>query len=410
MSIVSSEAQNEPLCSSCGLCMTGTWPVEETRQGCVFATGWLGRKEQALHGRERDTSDIDEMSFGIARERMVGSLKNRYPGAAWTGVVTGIARKALEQGLVEAVVTLHRGDTFHFEPAPVLAQTTDDVLAGSGNKPVLSPTLRVLGEAHQAGIKKLLVIGAGCHVHNLREFKKRSPYLKDMVVYTVGIPCVSNVTQQNLRSSMKLLTKSPGTVRHYEFMQDYTVHLRHQNGHTEKLPYFSIPREYTGINFVAPSCMCCFDYMNGLADITVGYLAAPLNLKKLYQWILVRTEKGEQLRTLIAPDLETVPEHTRGDCSMTVKRVVKGIIEQLHPDNHEPLKTGRPMPIWAGRIMAAILTKVGPSGLESAHYSIDMHMLRNYNYVKFYHPDLLDTLVPKSVYPVVERYGFTPYE
>jgi len=243
------------LCSSCGLCMTDNWTPEEGSQSCVFKTGWLGQKEIDLFGRERSLTDLDEASFGIVRERLVGCIKEPVPGAAWTGVITSIAKKAFESGLVEAVMTLHRGESYHFSPDPVLACSTDEILAGSGNKPVLSPVLRSLGEAYEKGIKKLLVIGAGCHVHALRDFMKRFSYLKDMDIFIVGIPCVSNVIQKKLREIMMLFTKSPDTVRHYEFMQDYTIHLKHEGGRIERLPYFSIPREFTGINFVAPSCM-----------------------------------------------------------------------------------------------------------------------------------------------------------
>ena len=45
--------------------------------------------------------------------------------------------------------------------------------------------------------------------------------------------------------------------------------------------------------------------MNGLADITVGYIGAPLDIEKMYQWVLVRTGKGEALRQLIADELDT---------------------------------------------------------------------------------------------------------
>jgi len=131
-------------------------------------------------------------------------------------------------------------------------------------------------------------------------------------------------------------------------------------------------------------------------------------MKKLYQWILVRTEKGEVLRDLILPDLEIGVESTRGDSSMSVKKSAEKIIEQLRSDNKMPLKTGSKIPIWAGKIIAAILTRVGPSGLSYAHYGVDMHVIRDYYYVKFYHPEKIDFLVPRSVYSVLEKYGFQP--
>ena len=84
----------EKLCSSCGLCMIKEWPAKENIQSCVFKNGWLGPQESALFGRERSLDDTDEMSFGICKERFVGCMKKPVPGAAWTGVITSIAKRA----------------------------------------------------------------------------------------------------------------------------------------------------------------------------------------------------------------------------------------------------------------------------------------------------------------------------
>jgi len=55
--------------------------------------------------------------------------------------------------MVDAVVTLHRSKEDYFFPEPVLAQSTEDILASGGNKPVLASTLVSLEKAHQRGIK-----------------------------------------------------------------------------------------------------------------------------------------------------------------------------------------------------------------------------------------------------------------
>jgi coenzyme F420 hydrogenase subunit beta len=176
-----------------------------------------------------------------------------------------------------------------------------------GSKPVLAQTLTSLEKACQQGIKQLLVIGASCHVQNLREFQRRSHYLRDMDLFVVGIPCTDNVHPNHFRSIFSKISRSHETVRHYEFMQDFTVHLRHVDGTLERVPFFSLPQDINSAELVTSCCRSCFDYMNGLADITVGYIGAPLDIEKMYQWVLVRTEKGEELRQLIADELETYP-------------------------------------------------------------------------------------------------------
>ena len=161
------------LCSLCGLCMASAWPAEESIAGCVFTTGWLGKQEANLFGQERSRNDYDEMLFGISRERFVSRITTPLPNVQFSGIITSIAKKAFEAGLVDAVITAHRSTEDYMLPGPVLARSTETILAGAGSKPVLAPSLISLDKAYTEGIKRLLVIGTSCQVQNLREFKRR---------------------------------------------------------------------------------------------------------------------------------------------------------------------------------------------------------------------------------------------
>ena len=83
------------------------------------------------------------------------------------------------------------------------------------------------------------------------------------------------------RATAALVTVMPSrcdalpAVLHYEFMQNYNVFIKHTDGHTEKVPYFSLPAKKLS-NVIAPSYYSCFDYTNALADLTVGYMGAVL--------------------------------------------------------------------------------------------------------------------------------------
>lgn len=399
------EARKETLCSACGLCHIRTWPAKESFQSCVFELGWLGDAERDLHGRERNPDNPDELTFGITQERFVAALKPALDGAQWSGIITRIAQKAFETNLVEAVATLHRSKVDYFLPEPVLAQSTDEILAAKGNKPVISPVLKSLEVAYQKGIKRLLVIGASCHIHVLRDFQKRFPYLADVEIFALGIPCVDNIKPKKLRWILSRMSKSHETVRHYEFMQDFTVHLKHENGEIEKVPYFSLPRELSRSDVFAPSCMSCFDYLNSLADITVGYVGAPLVGEEKRQWVLVRTDKGKTLLNLVRDELQRFPETREGDCTNAVKQSATMMIERMKQE-HLPTKTGRRIPIWFGKMMAKVMSKIGFKGIEFARYSVDFHLIRNYYFVKLRYPEKLKTLVPKHVYTVLAKYGF----
>jgi coenzyme F420-reducing hydrogenase beta subunit len=393
------------ICSECGLCENHrAWPAKESIESCVFKLGWLGEQEEAVFGRERYLTDADEVRFGISKRRMIAELKNPIEDAQWSGIITRIALRAFESKLVEGVITLHRSKADYFFPEPVLAQSAESILAGRGNKTVLSPSLQALQYAYNKGVRKLLVIGASCHVHVLRDFKRRFPYLADMELYIVGIPCTDNVKPRKLRWILERISDSHQTVRHYEFMADFIVHLKHEGGRLEKIPYFSLPQELAQNDIFAESCMSCFDYLNSLADVTIGYIGAKFREGDLKQWVIIRTEKGEELFKLIEHELNIFPEESSGDRTQGVLKSAKEAITRTELGDRAVVKKGRKVPVWVGHLMAKVFSRIGPRGLEFARYSVDFHLIRNYYFVRKNYPHLKEKLVPKNVYQVLKDY------
>ena len=54
-------------------------------------------------------------------------------------------------------------------------------------------------------------------------------------------------------------------------MQDYRVHIKHQDGSYEKIPYFCLPANDLN-DVIAHSYYSSFDYTNAAADLVVGYV------------------------------------------------------------------------------------------------------------------------------------------
>ncbi|BBG92616.1 hypothetical protein Prudu_000399 [Prunus dulcis] len=54
-------------------------------------------------------------------------------------------------------------------------------------------------------------------------------------LYVLGTNCVDNGTREGLDKFLKAASSEPETVFHYEFMQNYTVHLKHLDGHIEEI-------------------------------------------------------------------------------------------------------------------------------------------------------------------------------
>jgi 3,8-divinyl protochlorophyllide a 8-vinyl-reductase (ferredoxin) len=398
------KSQKKGLCSSCGLCSIQEWPVEESITSCVFKNGWLGKREIKLFGRERSLDDPVEMRFGITLDRFTAQLKKPIPGSQWSGMITRMATRAFEEKLVEGVVSLQRTPDHHFFSQPVLAQSLDEIHSTRGNKPVLSPVLYSLQTACRQGMKKILVIGAACHLHTLRDFQERFDYLKEMEIITIGIPCVDNIARSKWPWILKRMSQSPDTARHIEFMQDFRIHIRHDDGRIEKIPYFSLPEELANPGIFPPACMSCFDYLNSLADITIGYLGAKLLPDQNRQWVLVRTETGKKLLTLIETELDRFEEFGNWECRSFVQSSSKRIIESMKEIDKE-YSTRRKIPVLAGHILAGVFGMIGPKGKGFAHYSVDFHLIRHYYYIKFRYPEHLEKLVPRHVRVILEEYG-----
>jgi len=370
------------LCSECGLC--DTYYIHYVKEACAFLNEQIAELEAQAHGQSRDLDREDDLYFGVHQEMMAARKKDPIAGAQWTGIVSAIACEMLTQGKVEGVVCVQNTPEDRFQPMPIIARTPEEVLAARVNKPTLSPNLSILEEVEQSGFKRLLVIGVGCQIQALRAVQDKIGLEK---LYVLGTPCVDNVTREGLQKFLETTSQSPETVVHYEFMQDFRVHFKHEDGSIEKVPFFGLNTKELKDVF-APSCMSCFDYVNSLADLVVGYMGAPFG----YQWIVVRNDTGKEMLDLVQDQLETQAVSSKGNR--------KAAVQQSIPAYDQ----GVTLPMWAAKLMGVVIEKVGPKGLEYARFSIDSHFTRNYLYVKRNYPDHLEDHVPEYAKRIVEQY------
>ncbi|MGC9528736.1 MAG: Coenzyme F420 hydrogenase/dehydrogenase, beta subunit C-terminal domain [Limnospira sp.] len=370
------------LCSECGLC--DTYYIHYVKEACAFLNEQIAELEDKAHGRSRDLDSQDDLYFGVHQDMMAARKKQPIPGAQWTGIVSTIACEMLTQGIVEGVVCVQNTEEDRFGPKPVIARTPEEVLAARVNKPTLSPNLSVLEEVERSGMKRLLVIGVGCQIQALRAVEEQMGLEK---LYVLGTPCVDNVTREGLQKFLETTSRSPETVVHYEFMQDFRVHFKHEDGSTETVPFFGLKTNKLKDIF-APSCLSCFDYVNSLADLVVGYMGAPFG----WQWIVVRNDRGREMLDLVKDQLDTQPVSAKGDRHQAVQQSIPAYDK------------GVTLPMWAAKMMGVVIERVGPKGLEYARFSIDSHFTRNYLYVKRNYPEKLEAHVPEFAKRIVEQY------
>lgn len=378
----SSRRPAKELCSECGLC--DTYYIHYVKEACAFINQQIAPLEQQSHGRSRNLDEQDDLYFGVRQSMMAARKTEPIEGAQWTGIVSSIAIEMLNRGLVEGVVCVQNTPDDRFQPMPIIARTPAEILAARVNKPTLSPNLSVLEQIEQSGLKRLLVIGVGCQVQALRSVEKQLGLEK---LYVLGTPCVDNVTRAGLQKFLDTTSRSPETVVYYEFMQDFKVHFKHEDGSTETVPFFGLKTNQLKDVF-APSCMSCFDYVNSLADLVVGYMGAPFG----WQWIVVRNDTGQEMLDLVQDQLETQPTMSHGDRHQAVQQSIPAYDKAVT------------LPMWAAKLMGVVIEKIGPKGLEYARFSIDSHFARNYLYVKRNYPDKLEEHVPDYAKRIVGQY------
>jgi coenzyme F420-reducing hydrogenase beta subunit len=208
----------------------------------------------------------------------------------------------MEAGAVDAVALVAADPNDSLQPLPILARTSEDLLRGRGVKPSLAPSLAVLDDVKaDPTIKRLLFCGVGCSVQALRAVQAD---LGLDELYVLGTHCVDNSpsidatkTFLNAAGVDTQAAEAAGDGLAYEFMADFKVHVKRsasppfsssasfsanakvsdeqQSDTYEKIPYFCLPGAVAEVA-IAPSCLTCFDYTNGLADLVVGYMGAPL--------------------------------------------------------------------------------------------------------------------------------------
>ncbi|KAL6313022.1 hypothetical protein AAG906_037860 [Vitis piasezkii] len=362
-------------CSRCGLC--DTYYIAHVKNACAFLGDGMSKIESlepVVHGRGRKAYSLDETYLGVYEQLLYARKTEPVEGAQWTGIVTTIAIEMLKAGMVEAVICVQSDPEDRLSPRPVLARTPDEVLAAKGVKPTLSPNLNTLALVEAAGVKRLLFCGVGCQVQALRSVEQ---HLNLDKLYVLGTNCVDNGTREGLDKFLNAASSEPETVLHYEFMQDYKVHLKHLDGHIEEVPYFCLPANEL-VDVIAPSCYSCFDYTNALADLVVGYMGVPkypgVSMTQHPQYVTVRNERGREMLSLVENLLEIIPTTSSGDRRPFVMETVKA-------DDNAKLGSFSACPKFIGNLIAFILNLIGPKGLEFARYSLDYHTIRNYLYV-----------------------------
>jgi coenzyme F420 hydrogenase subunit beta len=252
----------------------------------------------------------------------------------------------------------------------------------------------LLEPARAAGHKRLAVIGIPCQVFALRALEAELGFER---LYVIGTPCSDNTTTENFHQFLALLADDPAKVTYLEFMPDYHVELRFDDGAQRRIPFLQLPLSKLPPDFFPLTCQTCVDYTNALADITVGYMAGQGE-----QWLIIRNERGEELAGLLEDDLVA----TRLTSSGKRRGAVAGFME-----NTKRAAGGLPlrrMPGFMRPLMGWLMPRVGPKGLEFARARVEMKAIETILHLRRAAPAKMKNMVPPHVWTLAAGYGLTP--
>ena len=380
------------LCTDCGLSRTDR--ADDCGRACQFLQPDYPAMERAVHGRARDAARGDEAFFGPYRAMHAARLRAPAAGAQWTGITTRLAQALLEAGKVDAVLTVGPDPDDRWRPRPILVTDPTAMAEARGMRMGYAPLLALLETAAAAGHRRLALIGIPCQVHALRRIEADLGLER---LYVIGTPCSDNTTTENFHAFLARLSDRPETISYLEFRADYHVELRFDDGSVQEIPFLKLPLSDLPADFFPLTCRTCVDYTNVLADVTVGYMGGDGA-----QWLILRNARGAEMLDAIAGEVALADPISKGKR----KGSVAGFIENTR------LAAGglpvRRMPDFMRGIMAWLMPRIGPRGLEFARARVEMKAAETVLHLRRAAPRRMKTMVPDHVWSLVAPYDIAP--
>ncbi len=384
-------APHRDLCTDCGISRSSH--AASCGKACQFIHPRYDALETQVHGRTRDLAS-DEAFFGPFRAMHRARMRTPVDGAQWTGITTRIAERMLETGMVDAVLATASAPDDRWAPRPAIITRAEDMASCRGMKMGYSPVLALLDECAARGYTRLAVVGVACQVHALRALEAE---LGLDSLHVLGTPCSDNTTTERFHQFLGLLTDRPERVTYLEFLADFRVELRFDDGTERFIPFMQLPISKLPRDFFPLTCRACFDYTNSLSDLTVGYMGGEGE-----QWLLVRTARGQAMLELIRDEVVLGAVGSRGD-----RRGPVGTFVRLLERSAGGLPV-RGAPQWMRPLIGWMQRRFGPKGLEFARTRVEMKMAEGVLNLRAERPRRMKRMVPDFAWALVAPYGLAP--
>ncbi|MGZ2256824.1 Coenzyme F420 hydrogenase/dehydrogenase, beta subunit C-terminal domain [Roseobacter sp. A03A-229] len=375
------------LCTDCGVSRMSN--AKACGYACQFIAPDYPGLEARVHGRARGAGD--EQFFGPFQAMYRAEMVAPREGAQWTGITTSLGARLLEQGQVQAVLTMVPDAEDRWRPRPALITQAADMVQARGMRMGYAPLLALLEDAQAQGFTRLAVIGIPCQIYALRCLEAELGFER---LYVIGTPCSDNTTTENFHHFLSLLEDDPHAIDYLEFRADFRVELRYTDGRQRLIPFLSLPISDLPRDFFPLTCRTCVDYTNVLADITVGYMGG-----EGQQWLLVRNDRGAEMLDSLGDAVRLSAPGSAGKRASAVKGFIA---------NTERAAGGLPlrrMPDWLRPLVSWLQPRIGPRGLEFARARVEMKAAETILHLRREAPAKMKNMVPAHVWMIAARYG-----
>ena len=219
-----------------------------------------------------------------------GDLKGQDGGA-----VTAFLKHLIEINKIDGAIVV--GDE-HWKPVSLIVQDAEDLQKTTKSKYSIS-TLEALKTAGEMGIEKVAVVALPCQINGLRKLqyfpylakheeelgKTGKPPKLPKIEYLIGLFCTEKFDYGNLKQILRDNKIKIEEIQKFDVKKGKLI--VHVNEEEKKIDLKQIK--------LCSGCNMCRDFDAELADVSIGSVGSP----KGYSTIIIRTEKGEEIKQIL---------------------------------------------------------------------------------------------------------------
>jgi coenzyme F420 hydrogenase subunit beta len=203
------------------------------------------------------------------------------------GIVSALFCYALDEKIIDGAVVAGPGEDF-WKPQPMVAMSSDEILAAAGTKYTFSPNVWMLKEAvRQYGLEKVGTVAIPCQTMGIRKMQSYPfgvRFLADKIALITGIFCMENFPYESLKTFISEKAGiSPELVEKMDIGKGKFI--LETADDVIKLPL----KETHG--YEQNGCKVCLDYVAELADVSTGSVGS----QDGWSTVFTRTDVGETL-------------------------------------------------------------------------------------------------------------------